>query len=341
MVATKNQPYPDKELYDYVKDELKKRGITNDRIGEVAYELQHDRLPDVTVEQFGNELNNVLKKREVLNNLAVGFALDDLAEAKQLPPALQLIIENDLGAFGVDESLALSISHMYGSISDTNYGYADHMKFGYAKELDNDKGSVNTFSDDLFLALCSAVCARFAHGSVLNMQEQGYDESQSKPKTQGEGRKSLYADHFKKPYTKMIPQDTRYRHHYKMIHAILSNPREFDTVIEVLLDDKIQKRNRKMRIASSSFESVLPSYETVYTIKEKHPYGEVYLITGTARDICRQIEKVFLKGSALTDAQTIQKVLVNLYDSSKGFGGNAWLDAALLYVSQKSNDITF
>ena len=340
MVATKNQPYPDRELYDYVKDELNKRGITNERIGEVAYELQHQYYPDVTVEQFGNELNNVLKKREVLNNLAVGFALDDLAESTQSTLALQLIIENDLGAFGLDESLALSISHMYGSISDTNYGYADRMKLGYAKELDNDKGRVNTFSDDLFLALCSAVCARFAHGSVLNMQEQTRGESQSKPKTQGEERKSLYADHFKKPYTKMIPQDTRYRHHYKMIHAILSNPREFDTVIEVLLNDKIQKRNRKMRIASS-FESVLPSYETVYTIKEKHPYGEVYLITSTARDICRQIEKVFLKGSALTDAQTIQKVLVNLYDSSKGFGGNAWLDAALLYVSQKSNDITF
>lgn len=171
MVANKNVPYPDQELFDYVVKELDKRGIDEWTVGNAAYAMQHQYYPDVTVEQFGSELTNVLKKREVLNNLAVGFALDDLANRSLLPEPLQTIVANDLGAFGVDEALALSITQLYGTVSSTNYGHADKEKIGFAKELDNSKGTINTFSDDLFSALASAVCARFAHGSALQLDE--------------------------------------------------------------------------------------------------------------------------------------------------------------------------
>lgn len=171
MVANKNVPYPDQELFDYVVKELDKRGIDEWTVGNAAYAMQHQYYPDVTVEQFGSELTNVLKKREVLNNLAVGFALDDLANRSLLPEPLQTIVANDLGAFGVDEALALSITQLYGTVSSTNYGHADKEKIGFAKELDNSKGEINTFSDDLFSALASAVCARFAHGSALQLDE--------------------------------------------------------------------------------------------------------------------------------------------------------------------------
>lgn len=171
MVANKNVPYPDQELFDYVVRELDKRGIDEWTVGNAAYAMQHQYYPDVTVEQFGSELTNVLKKREVLNNLAVGFALDDLANRSLLPEPLQTIVANDLGAFGVDEALALSITQLYGTVSSTNYGHADKEKIGFAKELDNSNGEINTFSDDLFSALASAVCARFAHGSALQLDE--------------------------------------------------------------------------------------------------------------------------------------------------------------------------
>ena len=68
MVANKNVPYPDQELFDYVVKELDKRGIDEWTVGNAAYAMQHQYYPDVTVEQFGSELTNVLKKREVLNN---------------------------------------------------------------------------------------------------------------------------------------------------------------------------------------------------------------------------------------------------------------------------------
>lgn len=171
MVANKNVPYPDQELFDYVVKELDKRGIDEWTVGNAAYAMQHQYYPDVTVEQFGSELTNVLKKREVLNNLAVGFALDNFANRSLLPEPLQTIVANDLGAFGVDEALALSITQLYGTVSSTNYGHADKEKIGFAKELDNSNGTVNTFSDDLFSALASAVCARFAHGSALQLDE--------------------------------------------------------------------------------------------------------------------------------------------------------------------------
>lgn len=171
MVANKNVPYPDQELFDYVVKELNKRGIDEWTVGNAAYAMQHQYYPDVTVGQFGSELTNVLKKREVLNNLAVGFALDNFANRSLLPEPLQTIVANDLGNFTVDESLALNITQLYGTISSTNYGHADKEKIGFAKELDNSNGEINTFSDDLFSALASAVCARFAHGSALQLDE--------------------------------------------------------------------------------------------------------------------------------------------------------------------------
>lgn len=171
MVATKGFKYPDQELYDWVKQELEKRSINEQTVGEVAWELQHQYFPTMTVEDFGRELPNVLKKCEVLNVLATGFALDNLANDDLLPEPLQTIVANDLGPFGVDETLALAISQLYGSIATTNYGHIDKEKLGLAKKLDNSHGKFNTFADDLFLALVSGVVGRCGHGSALAIKE--------------------------------------------------------------------------------------------------------------------------------------------------------------------------
>lgn len=171
MVATKGFKYPDRELYDWVLNELHKRHINNETIGEIAYEMQHQYLPELTVEDFGKELDEVLKKREVLNILATGFALDNLANEGLLPEPLQTIIANDAGVYGGDESWALNISQLYGSIAVTNYGFTDKDKPGIAAQLDNSNGQVNTFADDLALALASAVIGRCGHGSKLELED--------------------------------------------------------------------------------------------------------------------------------------------------------------------------
>ncbi len=171
MVATKGFKYPDRELYDWVLNELHKRNINNETIGEIAYDMQHQYLPHLTVEDFGAQLDEVLKKREVLNILATGFALDNLAQDGLLPEPLQSIVANDSGVFGVDEGLSLSLSQLYGSIAVTNYGFTDKDKPGIAAQLDNSNGQVNTFADDLALALASAVIGRCGNGSKLNLEE--------------------------------------------------------------------------------------------------------------------------------------------------------------------------
>ncbi|PWT34474.1 hypothetical protein DKZ29_09105 [Limosilactobacillus reuteri] len=176
MVATKGFKYPDRELYDWVLNELHKRHINNETIGEIAYEMQHQYLPELTVEDFGKELDEVLKKREVLNILATGFALDNLAQDGLLPEPLQSIVANDSGVFGVDEGLSLSLSQLYGSIAVTNYGYTDKNKPGIAAQLDNSNGQVNTFADDLALALASAVIGRCGHGSKLKLDDNTVEE---------------------------------------------------------------------------------------------------------------------------------------------------------------------
>lgn len=171
MVATKGFKYPDRELYDWVLNELHKRNINNETIGEIAYNMQHQYLPHLTVEDFGAQLDEVLKKREVLNILATGFALDNLAQDGLLPEPLQTIIANDAGVYGGDESWALNISQLYGSIAVTNYGFTDKDKPGIAAQLDNSNGQVNTFADDLALALASAVIGRCGHGSKLELDD--------------------------------------------------------------------------------------------------------------------------------------------------------------------------
>ncbi|WP_323064380.1 phosphatidylglycerophosphatase A family protein [Limosilactobacillus reuteri] len=176
MVATKGFKYPDRELYDWVLNELHKRHINNETIGEIAYEMQHQYLPELTVEDFGKELDEVLKKREVLNILATGFALDNLANEGLLPEPLQTIVKEDAGVYGVDETISLALSQLYGSIAVTNYGYEDKKKLGIAAKLDNSNGQVNTFADDLALALASAVIGRCGHGSKLELDDNTVEE---------------------------------------------------------------------------------------------------------------------------------------------------------------------
>ena len=170
-MVSKNIKYPDQELFDFVMDELKKRNINSHTVGEAAYQLQHQYLPDLTVADFGYQLNEILKKREVLNTLALGFEIDNLATEKKLSEPLQTIIENDLGIFGLDELLAMNISQLYGSLSVSNFGFADKIKVGIAKDLDTDESHVRTFSDDLFSALVSAVIGRCGNGAKLELKK--------------------------------------------------------------------------------------------------------------------------------------------------------------------------
>lgn len=163
-MRTKDFKYPDKAAFDFVVGELAKREITMATIADIAFDLQKDFYPGAKKEEFLDSANEVLHKREVLNNAMVALELDRLATEGQLKQPLQNIVANDSGVFGVDESLAVSIANIYGTIGVTNFGYLDRVKNGVIKELDTQKdGRVNTFIDDLIGALVAAVAAKMAH----------------------------------------------------------------------------------------------------------------------------------------------------------------------------------
>lgn len=163
-MRTKNFKYPDKAAHELVMNELGRRGITMKTIAEIAFELQKDFYPAAQIEEFYDAANEVLHKREVLNNAMVALELDRLATEDKLQQPLQNIVANDSGVFGVDEALAVSIANIYGTIGVTNFGYLDRVKNGVIKDLDTQKdGRVNTFIDDLVGALAAAVAAKMAH----------------------------------------------------------------------------------------------------------------------------------------------------------------------------------
>lgn len=170
MATNKQFNYPDKEIYEFVQKELRKRGITAYSIGEIAYKMQHEYLPDYEISDFAEQFNEVLKKREVLNLLAFAFELDNLANKGAFSEPIQSIIENDAGFWQIDEILASSLAQLFGMLAITNYGYLDKKKLGIAKQLD-EADSITVFSDDIVSALASAVIGRCGHGSKLELDD--------------------------------------------------------------------------------------------------------------------------------------------------------------------------
>ncbi len=143
---------------------LSERGVKIEDIAELVMYLQNDYHENLQMEECLYNVERVLSKREVQNAILTGIQFDILAEKKLLEEPLQSIIEKDEGLYGVDETLALSIVNVYGSIGFTNYGYVDKKKPGILQYL-NDKstGKVNTFLDDIVGAIAAAASSRLAH----------------------------------------------------------------------------------------------------------------------------------------------------------------------------------
>lgn len=154
------------ELYKTTIETIEKRGVTLEDIAEIVMFLQKDYYEGLNLEICLENVEAVLKKREVIHAILTGVALDEIAEKKGLPEPLQEIVESDEGLYGVDEIIPLSIVNIYGTIGLTNYGYLDKEKIGVIKDLDSMKEKrVNTFLDDLVAAIAAAAASRIAHSS--------------------------------------------------------------------------------------------------------------------------------------------------------------------------------
>lgn len=149
--------------HQHIVECLEKRGVTIDRIAEIVLKLQLPYNPSLTKETCAESVKAVLTKREVQYVLYTGIALDELAEQKKLPEPLQSIMEKDESLYGVDETLALGIVHVYGMIGLTSFGYLDKEKIGIIRELNDHHTGIHVFLDDLVAGLAAAASARIAH----------------------------------------------------------------------------------------------------------------------------------------------------------------------------------
>lgn len=158
--------YNMEELNTMTIEILERRGVTVEDIAKLVLELQKSYHTKLTLETCVENVEAVLKKREIIHAILTGIALDELAEKKLLPEPLQSIVESDEALYGIDEIIPLSIVNVYGTIGLTNYGYLDKEKIGIIKELDEEKGErVNTFLDDLVAAIAAAAASRIAHSA--------------------------------------------------------------------------------------------------------------------------------------------------------------------------------
>lgn len=142
---------------------LAKRGVTIESIAEIVHQLQIPYNSTLSREACIESVLTVLKKREVQYVLYTGIALDELAEKKLLPEPMQTIMETDASLYGVDETLALGIVHVYGMIGLTSFGYLDKQKVGIIRDLNDHGTKIHVFLDDLVAALAAAASARIAH----------------------------------------------------------------------------------------------------------------------------------------------------------------------------------
>lgn len=153
------------ELHKVALKRLKDRGVTLEEIAELVYDLQKPYLAEITMDLCLDNVQAVIRKREVQNAILTGIELDVLCEENKLSSPLQEIIKEDEGLYGIDEILALSIVNVYGSIGFTNYGFLDKTKPKVISRLDNHKNTqeTHTFLDDIVGAIAAAAASRLAH----------------------------------------------------------------------------------------------------------------------------------------------------------------------------------
>ncbi|MDQ0087004.1 phosphatidylglycerophosphatase A [Paenibacillus anaericanus] len=151
--------------FEIAEAQLLRRGVKLGDIAEIVYSLQIVYNSELTLEECLDSVKAVLHKREVQYTLFTGIALDELAEKKLLPEPLQAIMEADEPLYGVDETMALGITSVFGMIGLTSFGYLDKVKPEIIGRLNDMGEQIHVFLDDLVAGLAAAASARIAHKS--------------------------------------------------------------------------------------------------------------------------------------------------------------------------------
>ncbi len=153
------------EMFEFNKKTLLKRGVTLESIAEITFKQQSKYTDDISREICLESVEKILSLRDVFHHVQLGSEIDRLAEEGLFQGPIQDIIYEDLGLFGIDETMGLEVAGLYGTIGQTNFGDIDVNKHGIVKRLNDagkEDGICHTFLDDIVGAIAAAASTRVA-----------------------------------------------------------------------------------------------------------------------------------------------------------------------------------
>lgn len=157
------------EMLDMNKKTLLKRGVAVDAIAEITYKQQSRYTKNISRQVCYESVEKILSLRDVFHHIQLAAEIDRLAEEGMFQGPIQDIIFEDLGLFGIDETMGLDVAGIYGTIGLTNFGDIDVNKHGIVQRLNDagkEPGICHTFLDDIVGAIAAAASTRVAQ--VMN-----------------------------------------------------------------------------------------------------------------------------------------------------------------------------
>lgn len=171
--------YTRDEMFEMNKKTLEKRGVSIEAIAEISYMQQSKYTEGISRAICIESVEKILSLRDVFHHVQLACEIDRLAEKKLLQGPIQDIIYEDLGLFGIDETMGLDVAGLYGTIGQTNFGDIDVNKPGIVKRLNDagqEEGICHTFLDDIVGAIAAAASTRVAQvmNEEIAHEEKGY-----------------------------------------------------------------------------------------------------------------------------------------------------------------------
>jgi phosphatidylglycerophosphatase A len=164
---SKSNVYTEDEMRTLNIAALNERGVTIQDIAFLSYNAQSKYLDDLTYKEMEDSVMEILGKRDQFHAIMLAVNIDFLAENNMLMEPLQSIIRDDLGLFGLDEAIAISIAGNYGTIGVTNFGALDVHKPGKISILQNKEDECHCFLDDVVGAIAAVAAIRVAQHHAL------------------------------------------------------------------------------------------------------------------------------------------------------------------------------
>ena len=167
FVPSKSNVYSEAEMRELNIAILSERGVSVDDIAFLAYNAQSKYLDNLSYNEMEESVLEILSKREQFHAILMAVNIDVLAEKNMLDEPFLSIVKDDLGLFGLDEAIAISIAGNYGTIGVTNFGNLDVNKPGKISILQNKKTEVHCFLDDIVGAIAAVAAIRVAQHHAL------------------------------------------------------------------------------------------------------------------------------------------------------------------------------